>query len=156
MSSNWDTDWDLSIHNRNGQRIIDIEVKTKLNALPEWAARFRRNILAHGTFPKAPYFLMVFPDRFYLWTDADAQSEQSKPTYTIDARPILQPYFERAGVTAEQISDQSLELIVASWLGTIIYSEKSPEDIDESQRWLVDSGLYDAVVGGKFKHEAVA
>ena len=112
----------MSIHNRNGQRIIDIEVKTKLNASPEWAARFRRNILAHGTFPKAPYFLMVFPDFFYLWADADAQSERSKPTYTIDTRPILQPYFERAGVTAEQISAQSLELIVASWLGTIIYS----------------------------------
>jgi hypothetical protein len=156
MSSNWDTDWDLSIHNRNGQQILDIEVTTKLNASPEWAARFRRNILAHGTFPKAPYFLMVFPDRFYLWTGADAQSDQRELTYTIDARPILQPYFEGARVTAEQISGQSLELIVASWLGTIIYSEKSPEDIDESQRWLVDSGLYDAVVGGKFKHEAAA
>ncbi|MEQ9481150.1 hypothetical protein [Coleofasciculus sp. F4-SAH-05] len=35
---------------------------------PDWAAQFRRNILAHGTFYKAPYFLMVFLDRFYLWT----------------------------------------------------------------------------------------
>jgi hypothetical protein len=98
---------------------------------------------------------MVFPDRFYLWTDADAQSEQSEPTYTIDARPILQSYFEGAGVTAEQISDQSLELIIESWLWQIIHSEKSPEDIDESQQWLVNSGLYNAVVGGKFKYEAV-
>jgi hypothetical protein len=65
MSSNWDTDWDLSIYNRNGQRILDIEVTTKLNASPKWAARFRRNILAHGTFPKDPYFMMVFPDRNY-------------------------------------------------------------------------------------------
>src|SRR3712207_872070 len=104
MSSNWDVDWDLSIDNRNGQRILDIEVKTKLNASPEWAARFRGNILAHGTFPKSSYFLMVFPDRFYLWTDADAQSEQSEPTYIIDAHPILQPYFEGAEVTAEHIS----------------------------------------------------
>lgn len=155
MSSNWDTGWDLSIHNRKGQRIIDIEVTTKLNASPEWAAQFRRNILTHGTFPKAPYFLMVFPDRFYLWSDADAQSDQSEPTYTIDARPILQPYFEGAGVTAEQISDQSLELIIESWLWQIIHSDKSPEDIDKSQQWLVDSGLYNAVVGGKFKYEAV-
>lgn len=155
MSSNWNSGWDLSIENRNGQRILDIEVKTKLNASPEWAARFRSNILAHGTFPKAPYFLMVFPDRFYLWTDADAQSEQSEPTYTIDARPILQPYFERAGVTAEQISDQSLELIIESWFWAIIYSEKSPAELDESQKWLVDSGLYNALAGGKFEYEVV-
>lgn len=155
VSSHWDTGWDLSVDNRNGQRILVIEVKTKLNASPEWAARLRGNILAHGTFPKAPYFLIVFPDRFYLWTDADVRSEQNEPTYTIEARPILQPYFERAGVTAAQISGQSLELIVASWLGEIIHSEKAPEDIDESQQWLVDSGLYDALAGGKFEHEAV-
>jgi hypothetical protein len=98
---------------------------------------------------------MVFPDRFYLWTGADAQSDQSEPTYTIDAHPILQPYFERAGVTAEHISDQSLELIVASWLGTIIYSEQSPEDINKSQQWLVDSGLYDALAVGKFEYGTV-
>ena len=155
VSSHGDTRWDLSIENRSGQRILVIEVKTKLNASPEWAARLRRNILAHGTFPKSPYFLIVFPEHFYLWTDADAQSEQSEPTYSIDARPILQPYFERAGVTAAQISGQSLELIVASWLGEIIHSEKAPEDIDESQQWLVESGLYDALAGGKFEHEAV-
>jgi len=147
--------WDLSIDNRNGQRILDIEVKTKLNTAPEWAAKFRRNILAHGTFPKAPYFLMVFPDRFYLWTEADVQSDQSKPTYIIDARPILQPYFELAGVTAKQISPQSLQLIIESWFWEIIYSEKYPENFDESQQWLVASGLYDALAEGKFDYEAV-
>lgn len=35
MSSNWDAGWDLSIDNHNGQRILDIEVTTKLNASPE-------------------------------------------------------------------------------------------------------------------------
>jgi len=156
MSFNWDAGWDLSIDNRNGQLILVVEVKTKLNASPEWATQLRRNILAHGTFPKAPYFLMVFPDRFYLWTDADVRLEQSEPNYIIDARPILQPYFEQAGVSGEQISGQSLELIVASWLGRIIHSEKPLEDTDKSQQWLIESGLYAAIAGGKFKHTAVA
>ncbi len=71
----------------------------------------------------------------------------------IDASPILQPYFQRAGVTNDQISRQSLELIVASWLGEIIHSEKPPEGLDDSQRWLIDSGLYAALAGGKFQHE---
>lgn len=35
MSSNWDADWKLSIDNRKSQRILDIEVKTKLNASAE-------------------------------------------------------------------------------------------------------------------------
>ena len=156
MSIYRDTGWDLSVDNRNGQLVLVVEVKAKLNASPVWAAQLRHNILAHGTFPKAPYVLMAFPDRFYLWTEANLLLDYNEPNYTIDARPILEPYFEQAGVTAEQISGQSLELIVASWLGKIIYSEKVPENIDESQRWLIESGLYAALVGGRFEHEAAA
>ncbi|HEY9749654.1 MAG TPA: hypothetical protein V6C63_13300 [Allocoleopsis sp.] len=154
MATNLDTGWDLSVTDRNGQLALVVEAKRKINASPEWAARLRRNILAHGTFPKAPYFLMVFPDRFYLWTNVEAHLEQSEPTYTIDARPILQPYFEQAGVTAEQISGQSLELIVASWLGEIMHSEQPLEN--QAQRWLVDSGLYAALADGRFEREMAA
>jgi hypothetical protein len=156
MSAYRDAGWDLAIYDRDGQLILVGEIKTKLNASPEWAAKFRSNLLAHGTFPKAPYFLMAFPDRFYLWTDADIRLDQSEPTYVIDACPILQPYFERARVTAEQISVQSLELIVASWLGEIIHSDQPLTDIDESQRWLIESGLSAAICRGRFAHEAVA
>jgi hypothetical protein len=156
FSTQGNDDWDLSVYNRNGQRILDIEVKPKLNTSPDWAAQFRRNILAHGTFYKAPYFLMVFLDRFYLWTGVDAQSDQNQPTYSIDARPILQSYYEGAGITAEHISRQSLELIIESWLWQIIHSDKYATDIDESQQWLVDSGLYEAIAGGKFDYEVMA
>jgi hypothetical protein len=151
-----DSVWDLSVDNRSGQRVLVVEVKRKTNVSPEWAAKLRRNILAHGSFPKAPYFLMVFPDKFYLWSNSEADQEQSEPTYTIDASPILQPYFERAGIISAQISGYSLELIVASWLGEIIHSDQLPDNIDAAQQWLVESGLYDALVGGKFEHEAAA
>lgn len=156
MAMKSDSGWDLSVDNRNGQLALVVEVKRKTNVSPEWAAKLRRNIFAHGTFPKAPYFLMVFPDKFYLWSNAEAYQDQSEPTYTIDASPILQPYFERAGVTSDQISGDSLELIVSSWLGEIIHSEQLPESMDASQQWLIESGLYAALVGGKFEHEAAA
>lgn len=156
MAMKSDSGWDLSVDNRNGQLTLVVEVKRKTNVSPEWAAKLRRNIFAHGTFPKAPYFLMVFPDKFYLWSNDEAYQDQSEPTYTIDASPILQPYFERAGVTSDQISGDSLELIVSSWLGEIIHSEQLPESMDASQQWLIESGLYAALVGGKFEHEAAA
>lgn len=156
MATRHSSTWDLLVNNRNGQLTLVVEVKRKIDASPEWAAEFRRNILAHGTFPEAPHFLMVFPDKFYLWSGVESHLDQSEPTYTIDAHPILQPYLEQTGLTADQISGQSLELIVASWLAKIIYSEKSSEDIDDSQRWLIDSGLYAAIAGGQFEHEAVA
>ncbi|MCU0533614.1 MAG: hypothetical protein MUD14_06930 [Hydrococcus sp. Prado102] len=151
-----DSGWDLSVDDRNGQLALVVEIKRKTNVSPEWAAELRRNILARGTFPKAPYFLMVFPDKFYLWSNTEADLDRNEPTYTIDAYPILHPYFEKAGVTAEQISKESLELIISSWLGEIIHSEWLPENIDASQQWLIESGLYSALVGGKFEYEAAA
>ena len=156
MAMRPDSGWDLSVDNRNGQLALVVEIKRKTNVSPEWAAKLRQNILAHGTFPKAPYFLMVFPDKFYLWSNAEAYQDQSKPTCTIDASPILQPYFERAGVTADQISGASLELVVTSWLGEIIHSDQLPENIDASQQWLIESGLYAALAGGRFEHEVAA
>lgn len=156
MAMGPDTGWDLSVDNRNGQLTLVVEVKRKTNVSPEWAAKLRRNILAHGTFPNAPYFLMAFPDRFYLWSNAKPYQVQSEPTFTIDASPILQPYVERAGVAADQISEASLELIIASWLGEIIHSNQLPENIDDSQKWLFESGLYAALAGGKLEHGAAA
>lgn len=153
--------WDLSVVDRNGQLVLVVEVKIKLNASPQWAAQFRSNILAHGTFPNAPYTLIVFPDKFYLWTDVKGYLNQSepidrKPDYIIDARPILQPYFDKTKVRADRIGGLNLELIVLGWLSEIIYSGKSAETLDKSLEWLIDSGLYAALAGGQIKHEEVA
>jgi hypothetical protein len=151
-----DIGWDLSITDRYGKLALVVEVKGKTNASPAWAAALRHNMLSHGTLPNAPYFLMAFPDKFYLWAGAEASPPQSAPTYTIDARPILQPYFDKAGVTADQISGQSLELIVALWLGEILHSEQPPPALNASLQWLAESGLRDALTGGKFEHQAAA
>jgi hypothetical protein len=148
--------WDLLVNDRDGQLVLIAEVKNRTNASADWAAQFRRNIFAHGNVPKVPYFLIIFPDRFYLWVEVDDTPSYIQPTYTIDARPILQPYFERAGVEADQIGGQSLEIIAALWLGEIIHSEKPPEGVSEYQRWLIDSGLYTALSGGKFYYQAAA
>ena len=146
-----------AIYNKDGQLVLVIQVKGKLNASAQWASQLRSNILAHGIYPKAPYFLMVFPDKFYLWTNEDAQLDISEPTYVVDARPILKPYLDKAGITpGQKISSQSLVLLVASWLSKIIYSDLPLGEMDESERSLVDSGLYAAIAGGSFGREAAA
>lgn len=157
MFAQRDTGWDLAVYSKDGQLMLAVQVKGKLNASAQWASQLRSNILAHGIYPKAPYFLMVFPDNFYLWANGDAQVDMSEPTYAIDARPIIQPYLDRAGITQEQtVSSQSLELIVVAWLSKIIYNEMPLEKTDEPEQWLIDSGLYAAIAGGSFGREAVA
>ncbi|MCU0568955.1 MAG: hypothetical protein MUF49_20445 [Oculatellaceae cyanobacterium Prado106] len=94
---------------------------------------------------------MAFPDRFHLWSNVKTDQNQDKPAYSLDALSILQPYFDRSGVTADQISRESLELIVASWLSEIMHSEKLPAHIATTQPWLIESGLYEALAGGKLE-----
>jgi hypothetical protein len=43
---------------------------------------------------------------------------------------------EQAGVSEEQVSGSSLELIVMSWLNAII--QKTPEESGISEQWLID------------------
>src|SRR6516164_7075471 len=82
------TRWDLTAYNRDSQLVLVVEVKSKLDATPKWAAQLRRNILAHGTFPNAPYFLMVFPDRFYLWKRSSVAERYHNFTQTVWARAL--------------------------------------------------------------------
>lgn len=146
--------WDFLIKNNQDQPILGVEVKIQMNTSSDWATKFRHNILMDSPVQRIPFFLMAFPDRFYLWTEPDISSNQSEPTYIIDAIPILKPYFERAEIIPEKIRGDSFELLVASWLSDLINSDKLSEEFDESQRWLIDSGLYMAISGGDLKYGA--
>jgi hypothetical protein len=147
--------WDVAVYDRDNKLVLVVEIKKKLGASPEWAARLRRNIFAHGSFPNAPYFLMAFPDRFYLWSDPDTLDLNTAPSYAIDPRPILQPYLEPSNLVLDQISGSSLELIVTSWLSRLIHSGASSDELDSTQRWLTDSGLYAAIEQGSLGHEVL-
>ena len=149
-----DLRWDLLVNNYQGKPILGVEVKAKMNTSSDWAVKFRHNILIDNPVQKVPFFLMAFPDHFYLWTEPDIYSNQSKPSYIIDALSVLKPYFERAGIMPEKIRGDSFELLVASWLSDMINSEQLPEEFDQSQRWLIDSGLYMAISGGNLKYGA--
>lgn len=145
--------WDLVAYDRNQQLILAVEVKNKRNMTAQWAAQLRYNILAHDAFPITPYFLIASPDWFYLWVHVPPRSEPELPTYSIDAHPLLQPFFKRANILPEKISGQGLELIVSFWLNEVIY--QSTDELDISQKWLFDSGLYEALAGGKLAHEVL-
>jgi hypothetical protein len=146
--------WDLSVYDRNGQLVLVVEVKGLFGQSPEWAIQFRRNILAHRILPNAPFMLFALPDKFYLWTSHDKNGKSVEPDYIIDADPILRPYLQQANLSAEEISSSSLELIVASWLDDLLYI--SQKNTDPSYAWLTDSGLYQAIAGGRLEYRVPA
>lgn len=148
--------WDIGVYDRYGQLVLAAEVKSKINASPGWAAQLRRNILAHGIYPNPPYFLMAFPDQFFLWSKATSQMQNDEPDYVVDARPILQPYLRQVQTDSDRLSVQSLELIVSSWLSQMIYWDKTASQLTKSDQWLAESGLLDAIAGGRLADEVLA
>ena len=144
---------DLALYDRNGQLTAIAEVKKKPGTSRAWAAQLRRNILAHGGYYSAAFFLLITPDRLYLWKDAGASPTLVEPTYEVDSQPIFAPYFARAGVDPDNVSEQAFELAVAAWLGDLIRSEEPPEKLANEQSWLLESGFLMAVRDGRIEYE---
>lgn len=143
--------WDFAAYDRENRLALVVEVKTNRNVSSDWAARLRRNNLAHGVLPNAPFFMIVCPDQIFVWKDVRATPEAIEPTLVADAEPIFRPFLDDVGLSIDQVSDNSLELIVAVWLNSLLLS--APEDLDASQQWVADSGLLHAVAGGRLDQE---
>ena len=139
---------DLVAYDAEGQITLVAEIKNRAGTSRAWATQMRRNLLAHGVMPHSRFFLLALPDRFYLWRDAGNAPEPVEPSYELDATPFLQPYYEEAQLSPDNVSGLSFELIVTSWLNELIWSGV-PASVPEAQRKLLeDSGLLKALEGG--------
>jgi len=113
---------DLVAYDQLGQPILLAEVKSTHGTSNEWAARFRSNLLAHGTLPPAPFFLIATPDHMYFWRQQDPTSEEEPPQFTMDATHELKPYFDRFKQTPEKTGGPSVRadpFFVASRLSPV-------------------------------------
>ena len=145
---------DIVVYGREGQPQVLVEAKTRKGTSKQWVAKLRRNMYAHGNLVAAPYFLLALPDRFYLWRNIPNPASTMPPDFTIDALPVLEPFFERAGISIDDASEHSLELALSSWLETLT---KAPADNqqEKSSEWLAESGLAQAILGGRVEVQAL-
>lgn len=147
---------DLTLYDRSGRLTAVAEIKNKLGTSREWAAQTRRNILAHGGSSNADFFLLVTPDRLYLWKDSGTDPVRVAPTFEADTRQEFAPYFESSGVDPGHVSGHAFELLVAAWLGDLTRSVATAADIPHDQSWLAKSGFRTAIRDGRIEYEAVA
>ena len=145
---------DLALYDRNDRLTAVAEIKNKPGTSREWAARTRRNILAHGGSCSADFFILVTPDRLYLWKDAGTDPVRIPPTYEADTQLEFAPYFESAGVDPRHVGGHAFELLVATWLGDVIRSKGTGEEPAGDRNWLAESGFRAAVKDGRIEYEA--
>lgn len=146
---------DLIAYHQLGQPILLAEVKSSQRTSDQWAARFRRNLLAHGTLPRSPFFLIATPEHMYFWRQEDPTPKEEPPHFTMDAAHQLKPYFERFKQAPEKTGGQALELIIFSWLLDLAQSGNLRARHDPSLRWLSESGLLEALRGARVEASAL-
>jgi len=134
---------DFIAYDDAGRAILVAEVKSRVGTSATWAARFRRNVLAHGIVPKAPFFLIATPERMYFWKQDDPDFDEAPPEFTVDARKEFSQYL--GNHPQEPVGEHALELLVLSWLTDIASTGAARAREDPSMRWLAESGLIESL-----------
>ena len=145
---------DLALYDRSGRLTAIAESKNKTGTSTEWAAQTRRNMLAHGRSYRADFFLLVTPDRLYVWKDVGTEPVQTPPTYEADTLSGFGAYLESSGLDARHLSNGAFELLVSAWLGDVIRTEETAGEHDDHD-WLAKSGFRSALEGGRIEFEAL-
>lgn len=147
---------DLTAYDKDGQLALVVEAKSRLHTTADWAAQMRRNLFVHGILPKSDYFMLAMPDSLYLWRGKDVGVEPTQPNYVISPGPLFSKYLGSADVNALKLGEQSLEILINSWISDLMQSGL-PDDLPEPQRSiLAESGLVEAIRGGRIALEETA
>jgi hypothetical protein len=140
---------DVAAYDKDGQLALVVEAKSRLHTTAAWAAQMRRNLFAHGIMPKSNYFMLAMPDNLYLWRSKEIEAEPAKPDYVISPEPLFRRYLEDINENSLKLGEQSLGILINSWISDLIQSGL-PDDLPEPQRaMLSESGLVDAIRGGR-------
>ena len=145
---------DVVVYSSQDKPQLVVEVKNRPGSSDEWARQMRRNLLAHALVPVTPYFLLVLPDYIYLWRSKDLANIENPPDYKVETQVVLADYLQSLSRPLREISEYSLELLVNSWLRDVVNLPQLVQD-DPGQRWLIESGLYNAIQKGSVTAEPV-
>lgn len=141
---------DILVYNRYDQPILAVETKAGLHSTEEDAIFIRDYLSEYNFLQGVKFFMLTYLNRFYLWVEREGKFS-TQPDYIIDADPILRPYFERTRIDPARIDGASFELLISTWLRTITLQTEMPVSVPEKEKWLLESGLYDAILDGRVR-----
>ncbi|HEV8241406.1 MAG TPA: hypothetical protein VGS57_18735 [Thermoanaerobaculia bacterium] len=138
---------DIAVFDRQDRPVLIAEVKAKKRSSPEWAAMLRRNLETHRISPAAKYFLVATPSDFYFWLERPGAGQPLRPDFQVDTQSVLEPHL-RSEWEPAGLSGGAFEILVASWLNSLVQGhgeERLPAGLAE---WLRNHGVLEAMRGG--------
>ena len=146
---------DFALYDSHGRLTAIVEAKSRTNTSCKWAAMTRRNIVTRLNMDGVDFFLLVTPDRLYMWKDTGTEHSPFLPTHKADTTEEFAPYFKGADVIPERITVHAFELVVGAWLGDVMRSARRADESTDTLRKLVESGFDTAVRHGRIEYEAL-
>lgn len=132
---------DFVAYNADGGVVLLAEAKSRSGTSESWAAKLRRNMLAHGILPRSQYFLIATPEVMYGWRQEGLPVTEVPPQFTIDTKVALAPYFDQFEVDPANIGPEVFEFLIHTWLTDIAKSTGDRSITDPSLKPLSESGL---------------
>lgn len=132
---------DLIAYRPDGKVVLLVEVKSRRGTSASWAAKLRRNMLAHGTLPDSQFLLIATPERIFGWRQENLALNDVPPQFFLDAEEVLKPYFAQLRKSPDDISPSAFKLLILAWLTDISRSSVDQVKADDSLAPLVESGL---------------
>lgn len=140
---------DFAVYSPDSKLQVVVEVKAVPERDADWAAKLRRNLVAHQEMPVVPYFILALPDQLYVWRDGHVGGERA-PDLALRTQQLLRQYcaWQPHGL----LTESALELYIFALLEELTHLE-SVQPGNDVERALADLGLLDAIRAGEVKAE---
>ncbi|HEU4624181.1 MAG TPA: hypothetical protein VFS52_05420 [Steroidobacteraceae bacterium] len=143
---------DIVVYSQDKRRVLVVEVKEGKEPDPEHTAGLRRTLIAHDLLPHAPFFLLAYRTRLFLWRQETKPGEP--PDYSASAAPILDDYASSFLKAGSPLRESGLQLIIFAWLADLASGARVPHPDSEPDRMSVESGLWGDIRLGDVQFEA--
>jgi hypothetical protein len=144
---------DLMVYDSYGQLVALVVTTTQEETTVRWAIRERARALAWRPHPTTRFYLIVAPERVYVWKDVPVTAKRANPTLVGDIPRRLLRGWDVAGTYP--LYRDSCIVSVRQWLTDL--QEQRPYMPEELiPEWVREVGLIDAILDGDVIESAYA
>lgn len=117
--------YDFAVYDRAGHVAVLLEAKRRDATDPSWASEWHSMVVDRMAGPNEAPIVLIALDRLYGWRPGAEAS--APPDWTVDARELLKPYFDRLRIEPTAIEPRLFEEIVGLWLRDVAEGKMNDE-----------------------------
>ena len=109
--------FDFVVKDSSGVPRALFEVKRRAGMNARWAAQLRENLFRDNAVQAVGYFVIVTPDRLFVWRAGAPLAEQP---IEVPLREVLQKYLNGTALDVSSTSVPTFELVVQAWIADLV------------------------------------